>query len=239
VTSDATLVVLTTGDPAPDVHATHGPWSGMIRRAAARAHAGPFVEIDARTALADLPGDAGYVVITGSAAHIEEREPWVVATEAWLRDALERGVAVFGICFGHQLLAQALGGEVRRNPKGREFGTVEIEVTAPDPIFEGVDPRFAANVTHLDTVARLPDGARALARSSKDDHQVIRFSERCYGVQFHPEIDRDVMLDYYEARRAVLTSEGVDVDRKKPDTTHAPGAVSVLENFFHVARRTR
>ncbi len=232
----STMVVLTTGDPVADVRERRGTWAELIRETARRAHEGAFIDIDARRGLVDAPADTSFVVVTGSSAHVEDREPWVVETEAWLARTLARGIPVLGICFGHQLLAQALGGGVAKNPRGREFGTIEVEVFEDDPIFEGVDARFVANATHLDTVASLPPGARALARSAQDDHQVIRFSSRCYGVQFHPEIDEDVMRRYFDARRPILEAEGFDVDGKKPLTREAPGAVRVLENFIRIAR---
>jgi GMP synthase (glutamine-hydrolysing) len=228
------MVVLTTGDPVPDVQASRGTWSSLIRDAAAKAHQGPVIDIDARLTLPEIPASTELVVITGSSAHVHEREPWVVRTEAWLGDLVERGVPILGICFGHQLLAQALGGECGVNPRGREFGTIDVETLETDPILEGVAKRFRANATHLDTVSVLPKGARALARSSRDDHQVIRFTSTCYGVQFHPEIDLDVMHRYFDARRPLLEAEGFDVDTHRAQATDAPDAVKILENFVQL-----
>ena len=230
-----TMVVLTTGDPVPDMLERRGPFAEMIRVAALGAHTGPVVALDARAELPGLPLDTGFVVITGSSAHVMDREPWVVAAERWLLDIVERGVPTLGICFGHQMLAMALGGEVSPNPRGREIGTIDIEVTGDDFVFDGAGERFCANATHLDTVTKLPPGAVALARSSRDDHQVIRFAEHCYGFQFHPELDREVMLGYLDARRSVLEAESLDVDAMKAATTDAPMAVRVFENFVRLA----
>ncbi len=90
-------------------------------------------------------------------------------------------------------------------------------------------------MTHLDTVGTLPPGARAFARSSKDDNQIVKFAERAYGVQFHPELDPFVMRGYLDARRAILEDEGRDPDALKASVEGAPFAVRVLENFIRLA----
>ena len=231
------MLVLTTGDPVPAMREARGSFADMIADAARTAYAGPVESVDAREALPETPPDGAFVVITGSSAHVPEREPWVLRTEAFLRDLIAHAVPTFGICFGHQLLAQALGGEVTRNPRGREIGTVDVEVTGEDPVVEGIPTRFSANVTHLDTVMKLPASATALARSSRDDHQIVRFAAATYGVQFHPELDPFVMRGYLDARHAVLKEEGIDPETLKASVTDAPFAIRVLENFIRMATR--
>jgi GMP synthase (glutamine-hydrolysing) len=156
----------------------------------------------------------------------------MLSAEAWLRDVVRAGTPTLGICFGHQMLAQALGGEVQKNPRGREIGTVRIERIADDPLFEGLPAAFEVNATHIDTVTVLPPGATRLARSSLDDHQAIRFTETCYGVQFHPEIDADVMRAYLEARREILATERFVVEALLAEVTHAPHGRQILRNFL-------
>ena len=229
------MLVLTTGDPVPRMLEARGPFSAMIGEAAQGAYDGPIESIDARAPLPESPPDGVFVVITGSSAHVTAREPWVLATEAFLRRVVESGTPTIGICFGHQLLGQALGGEVILNPRGREIGTIDIHVEAIDPALAGVPRSFPANVTHLDTVGTLPPGARALARSSKDDHQVVKFAERVYGLQFHPELDAFVMRGYLDARREILATEGLDVDALATSTHDAPHAVRVLHNLIRMS----
>jgi GMP synthase (glutamine-hydrolysing) len=86
-------------------------------------------------------------------------------------------------------------------------------------------------VTHVDSVIRLPPGARALARSEREDYHAIRFSESCYGVQFHPEMDADVMRAYVEARREILAAEGFAVDEMVARIREADAARQTLRNF--------
>jgi GMP synthase (glutamine-hydrolysing) len=208
-----------------------GDFARMIREAIGDAWAGAYEVVDVRVAPFPEPRAAAAFVITGSAANVPTREPWIVATEAWLREVVAAGTPVFGICFGHQLLGQALGGEVRLNPRGREIGTARLERLADDPIFEGVPRELDASVTHVDTVAVLPPGAVALARSSHDDHHAVRFAERVYGVQFHPEFDDAIMRGYLETRREVVESEGLDAARLLAEIRPTPDGRRTLQNF--------
>lgn len=189
-----------------------GHFADMIQAAIGETWSDGYAEFDAREGEFPHAADAAAFVITGSAANVYDREPWMLSTEAWLRDVVNHGTPTFGICFGHQILAQALGGEVVRNPRGREIGTIRIERREDDPIFEGIPSSFEANVTHIDTVAALPPEAVSLARSEQEDHHAIRFSPTCYGVQYHPELDREIMTGYVEARREVLRAERFDIE---------------------------
>jgi GMP synthase (glutamine-hydrolysing) len=226
-----TITVLRTGEPVPWVLERRGHFHDLIASSIGEAFTGDYRVIDVRHEPLPDPRGASAFVITGSAANVPTREPWMLKTEAFLREVVEAGTPTLGICFGHQILAQALGGEVRKNPRGREIGTLAIERTADDPIFEGVPLRFEANVTHVDTVARLPEGAVALARSSLEDAHAIRFSETCYGVQFHPEIDGEVMRAYVESRAEVLREEGFPVEQMLAQIHDGEEGRRALRNF--------
>ena len=225
------ILVVKTGEPVPRIAEKRGQFADLIAGSIGPGFEGDFAVVDVRTE--DAPGarSADAIVITGSAANVPNRDAWIVRTEAWLRDVVAAGTPVFGICFGHQLLAQALGGEVQKNPRGREIGTIAIDRTTDDPIFDGLPASFSANVTHIDTVVRLPPGAVALARSGLDDHQAIRFTESCYGVQFHPEIDAEVMRGYVETRREILASEGFDVEAMLAAIGEGDPGRRTLQNF--------
>ncbi|MFO0591237.1 MAG: glutamine amidotransferase [Polyangiaceae bacterium] len=231
--SSRTILVLQTGDPVPSVEARRGPFAQMIRDAIGPLWPGEYAVADVRAEPppAKLEGVAA-VVITGSSANVPDREPWMLRTEAWLRDVVGAGVPVFGICFGHQILAQALGGEVIRNPRGREIGTKTIARNADDPIFAGLPGEIVANVTHVDTVGRLPPNAVALASSPLEDNHAIRFTETCYGVQFHPEIDADIMRGYIETRAEILASEGIDPKALHASVTNGEMGTETLRNFI-------
>lgn len=136
-----------------------------------------------------LPPDFDFdgVVITGSAASAYWDEPWIHEARAWVREAHERGLPILGVCFGHQLLATALGGTVE--DMGRyEIGYNDVE-HVDSPLFEGIDERFTVFTTHGDAVTELPEGADRIAGN---DYGIHGFRVgHSFGVQFHPEYDMD------------------------------------------------
>lgn len=134
--------------------------------------------------------DVDGVVVTGSEASVYWEDPWIDRTVDWVRDALDRGLPTLGVCFGHQLVATALGGEV--SDMGEyELGYREINHDG-DPLFAGVDDPFLSFTTHSDTVAELPAGARQIA---ENDYGVQAFrTDTAVGVQFHPEYDRETAV---------------------------------------------
>jgi GMP synthase (glutamine-hydrolysing) len=190
-----------------------------------------------------LPKDAsGYagVLISGSGAMVTERHDWSERSAEWLREAAHAGMPMFGICYGHQLLAHALGGEVDYNPQGREMGTVALQLHADagaDPLFAGLPERIDAQATHRQSVLRLPPKATALARSDKDAHQAFRWGESVWGVQFHPEFSTALMRSYIHARAEALASEGSCHRKLLQDVRPAPQARRVLRRFVRHARR--
>lgn len=225
--------IVVTGEPVESVQARHGSWSAQIRRSL-----GPrsesFIELDAREALPPL-SDFRALIVTGSAASVTVREPWIVEAEQALARAVQDGVCVLGICFGHQLLGQALGGQVLPNPRGREIGTVRIELLAEDPLLETGMRSLLANMTHLDSVVKLPPGAKLVGRSALEPSAVVRYAERVWGVQFHPEIDATVMGEYLEARAALIEEEGLDLGRLRRQVRDAPEARALLQRFVDLA----
>jgi GMP synthase (glutamine-hydrolysing) len=227
----ATIVIVKTGEPVPSVRERRGQFADLIQEAIGEAWSGGYQVVDVVDEAPPPAVGVAAFVITGSAANVPDRAPWMLRAEAWLRDVVATGTPTFGICFGHQLLAQAPGGEVQRNPRGREMGTLRIERTAPAPIFDGLPDLFEAHVTHIDSVVRLPPDAEPLARSDREEYHAIRFAEACYGVQFHPEMDADVMRAYVETRREILAAEGFSVDGMLAGIREAEAGRRTLQNF--------
>lgn len=234
----APFLIIETGQPVPSMR-RHGGFPHWIRVAAGLPRdAAVVVDAEAGEALPRREGFAG-VIVTGSGAMVTERRDWSERSAAWLRDAAHAGLPLFGICYGHQLLAHALGGEVGDNPAGREMGTVEIALSpqaVDDPLFAGLPQRFPAQATHLQTVLRTPADATVLASSEQDACHAFRWGERAWGVQFHPEFSSTHMRGYVHARRAALADEGRcprQLSRKIGATPHAR---HVLRRFVRHAR---
>ena len=233
------FLIIETGDPVPDLrrHGGFGHWirvaAGLPRQAArcVRVHDGE-----------DLPDPSRFagVLVSGSGAMVTDRADWSERSAAWLGDAARAGHPVFGICYGHQLLAHALGGRVEDNPRGREMGTVTLALAAAageDPLFRAMPEGMPAQATHLQTVAAPPEGARVLARSGRDDCQAFRWGEAAWGVQFHPEFSAAMMRGYIHARADALRREGTCPDQLAGAVRAAPQARRVLRRFIHFARQ--
>jgi GMP synthase (glutamine-hydrolysing) len=174
------------------------------------------------------------VVVTGSSAMVTDREAWSERTAQWLADAVSRGVPVLGICYGHQLLAHALGGRVENNPRGRHIGTVDVSLTDAahgDLLFAGFDPVLHVPVSHRQSVTALPPGARLLATAERDPYHAFAVGERAWGVQFHPEFDADIVRGYIDARREQLALEGLDADALWHGATDTRHGVELLRRF--------
>ena len=237
------LIVLRAGDAAAPVAVRRGEFFSWIKREVGDAWAGEWIEHDVRTD-GPLPGpaDADGFVITGSSSSVTERAPWMLRSEELVRGIVEIGTPLFGICFGHQMVGQALGGRVAKNPRGREIGTVDVRVlahTPRDPIFDGIGERFRANHTHVDSVVELPPGARLLAETDLEPNAAFAIGEAVKCVQFHPEIDGDAMRGYVEARAHLIEGEGGDSRAILERISDAPDGASTLRSFVRLVVRGR
>jgi GMP synthase (glutamine-hydrolysing) len=228
------VVVLKTGSTLPELRARRGDYEDWIAAGLGLPHERIQVVPVREAGLPPPPGAPAGVVVTGSSAFVSRREPWSERAADWLREAVAAGTPVLGICYGHQLLAHALGGRVGPNPRGREIGTVEVEVldaARTDPLFEGLGSPLPMQATHLESVLELPPGARWLAASRGDPHQAFAVGPRAWGVQFHPEFDSDVIRAYLAARREAVRAEGLDPDALEGAVRDSPSGPVLLRRF--------
>ena len=152
---------------------------------------------------ADLASYDGLVVMGGvMGANDDATSPWLTATKELIRRAAADQVPVLGICLGHQLAAVALGGEVTRNPRGRQFGLLPVgwcDEAADDPLLgatAGSGVPATAVQWNDDIVTRLPEGARLLAVAATGEVQAARHAPSVWGVQWHPEVDEKLVRSW-------------------------------------------
>lgn len=227
------LAIIQLGDPPADLTATHGTQSDWMRRVIGSEI--PVVVI--RPHLGEplpLPTLLAGAVLTGSWSMVTDHETWSERTAEWVRSALACQLPLLGICYGHQLIAHALGGEVDFHPEGREIGQHEIRLTKAargDSLFADFPPAFAANLTHEQTVLAPPPGAVVLASSEHDAHQILRYGPEAFSVQFHPEFDANLMSACLVRREPVFTREGYDIAAMVRALQETSYARSVLTRF--------
>lgn len=238
--TDRQFIILKTGSKIPELADFPGDYEEWIAERLGPL-ALPLAVVDAQQDQLPPIGDVAAVVITGSASMVTDASPWIEAVSSWLRELALAEVPILGICFGHQLLAHALGGEVAYNPVGVEVGTVEITLTdaaGVDPMFGDLPLRFSAHVAHRQSVVALPPATRLLARSERDGVQAFAWGKRVWGIQFHPEFPRDVVAAYVESYHALLVDEGLDPEALVAAIGETSESTEMLRRFAQLAVRS-
>jgi GMP synthase-like glutamine amidotransferase len=162
--------------------------------------ASDVVALDAGEPIPELAGYAGLLVMGGDMDVWQEAEhPWLRAEKRAIRAAvLDHRLPYLGICLGHQLLADALGGEVRP-ATSPEIGICEVRLTGPGrshPLLAGLPAEGSYVQAHAAEVVRPPAGATVLATSDACAVQALALGERVLGLQFHAEVDAATLADW-------------------------------------------
>lgn len=184
------------------------------------------------------PDAAAGAVLTGAHEMVTDRQPWSQRTAAWLRELIEARVPVLGICYGHQLLADAAGGRAGTNPGGREFGSVEVQLTeaaAEDRLFAGLRSPLRVQATHSQSALELPPGAVRLAGNGHDPNHAFSLGT-AWGIQFHPEFDAAVVRGYIRECSEGLRADGSDPDQLLAGVRETPESESLLRRFAEIVK---
>ncbi|MDX3904238.1 MAG: glutamine amidotransferase [Pigmentiphaga sp.] len=236
------LAIIQTGTPPEAISSRHGSFSQMICRAAGlRPDEVEVIPVHEGAAI-EPPSRYRAAIVTGSPAMVTDGAAWSERTAEWLRQAVDKNLPIFGICYGHQLLAHALGGRIDYHPRGREVGTqlVELlETAASSPLLQGLPRRFPAHLIHQQSVIELPPGATVLARSEHDAHQIIQYGDCVVSSQYHPEFSPGIMDTYVAHYRPQLSAEGLDVDALNAGIRPTPEAQQLLLRFVERHVRLR
>ena len=162
----------------------------------------------------DLAGVHALLVLGGSmGANDDATCHWLGAVKDRIREAVAAGVPTLGICLGHQLVAVALGGRSEPNPPGQQVGLFDIGWTAAaadDELMGALATPRRGVQWNTDVVTELPEGATALAATADGENQVARFAEAAWGVQLHPEVDREVLVSWAAGDRDDHLEKGID-----------------------------
>lgn len=234
------LLIVKLGTTFPALAANHGDFEDWIRTRLGTSEDQVAVFDAQRERAFPDPRRYSGVVLTGSHGMVTERTAWSEQTARWIPEVLEACVPLLGICYGHQLLAHALGGEVGWNPRGREFGTVAVHVhdaARHDPLFDYLPERFPVHTCHAQSVLRLPPKATCLASNAHDPHHAFVVGKNAWGVQFHPEFDIVAVRTYITECAEQLRADGANPELLRQTAADTPQSNDLLRRFGELCEK--
>jgi GMP synthase-like glutamine amidotransferase len=178
------LAIIETGRPPGDLEGKFGNYPSMFARLL-----GPEFQVESFDVQAgDLPADPaahGAYLITGSPAGVYDPLPWIAPLMDFIRTA--ESSRMVGICFGHQVMAEALGGHVAKSEKGWGAGLHHYSIVRPEPWFDG-ETEVAVPASHQDQVLAQPPNTQVVASSAFTPFAALAWTDRpAISFQFHPE----------------------------------------------------
>ena len=141
-------------------------------------------------------------VITGSRYSVYDKIDWIKSFTKHIKTGVQNKVPMLGICFGHQILCNALGADVVNNQAGWEIGSSRVQLTEKGKnsrLFKGINSNFTVYQSHHDVVDNVPSNIEVLA-INQYGIQSFSYSNYIFGVQFHPEFSFNVMKAYHSIR---------------------------------------
>jgi GMP synthase-like glutamine amidotransferase len=229
--------ILEAGRPAPPLMEKHGDYRAMFRDLLAR----PMRQatfIDYAAIDGHLPrslDEADGWLVTGSAFSVYDTDPWIGALKKCVREAIDRGQPVFGICFGHQLIAEIMGGKVEKAQAGWGIGVHRYEIgEVADWMTDAkLGAQFATLVSHQDQVTVPPPGAKLLAASAFCPYAMLEILPNVASLQSHPEMPSAYCHDLYDSRRDRIGDAKVDdALASLEEPIHAERVADWIAGFF-------
>jgi GMP synthase (glutamine-hydrolysing) len=192
----------------PEFLGISGDYDDMFRRLFADHEEVEVVAYDAVNGeLPAGPGEADAWLTTGSRHSVNDDQPWIRELEGFVQDVAAAGVPFVGICFGHQLIAKALGGSVVKSDRGWGVGMKEVELKED----LGWGDSYRVLTSYQDQVDSLPPGAEILGWNDHCPVSVMGVGSTILGIQGHPEFEPAYSQALMESRRGtVIPAETID-----------------------------
>ena len=199
------IAILQTGRAPEQLRAAHTDYDAMCKALVGKGphEADTFAILDGQFPESIDGYDA--IIITGSAHGVYEPHPWIPPLMDLIRKAYADGQKMVGICFGHQIIAQALGGVVEKSSKGLGTGVQDYEYRSPD----GPWAPISLCAWHQDQIVKLPEGADVIARSPFCEYAGLQYGDQILTFQAHPEFSKDYVEALIKLRRG--TTLGTEI----------------------------
>lgn len=207
------LTILQTGEVPAAIRDDFPPYPLMFRAMFERDGARFESEVINVSGGAPLPDPEALdaVLITGSPAGVYESHPWLDPLRDFIRKSYARRTKLVGICFGHQIIADALGGKVRKSEKGWGLGRHTYRIEARPRYFDLPRASVSVACSHQDQVIAPPPEARVLLASDFTPHAGLFYTNgTTLSFQPHPEFEDDYATALVELRRGQAPDEVVD-----------------------------
>ena len=168
-------------------------------------------------------------LITGSRFGAYDDLPWIAPLEQLVRDIHASGRPMIGVCFGHQIIAQALGGKVEKFDGGWSVGRHHYALNGET---------LAVNAWHQDQVTEVPEGAETVCSTDFCEHAALLYDQRIFTIQPHPEIDRTYIRGLLETRAPGVVPEPLRQEAlaKLDEPNDSPRLAEIFALFFKEKR---
>jgi len=176
-------------------------------------------------------------IVTGSPHGVYENHSWIPTVSQLINNIYEANLPIFGVCFGHQLIAQALGGYVEKSEKGWGLGLHTYQVNNKPDYMSNLSEEVTLNICHQDQVLRPPQGATVYAKSEFCENAGFYIKDKVLTMQAHPEFLVDFTKALLAARRDVtIPKEFVDPAlvglKNNPDSVQSNEFAKTIRQFF-------